>query len=239
MKIGLIADVHANLPALEAVLAALDAAGVDATIFLGDAIAIGPQPAECLSLLLDRRRTRYIMGNHDAWFVHGLPRPQPAWMSDGEVAQQRWTHAQLNETQRRAVARWPWQIVDEFGGVRLAFQHYAFDEAGRGFAWAGSQPPVADLDRLFSEVEAAAIFYGHDHVAANVRGQIHYVNPGAAGCQPRAVAPFAIVHCEDGKYAVTHHQAPYDDGPLRAAYESRQVPERRLLYRLFHGDRWP
>jgi len=53
MKIVVITDTHANLPALEALLKAVRTEGYDAIFHTGDAIAIGPYPAECLDLLLN------------------------------------------------------------------------------------------------------------------------------------------------------------------------------------------
>jgi hypothetical protein len=50
------------------------------------------------------------MGNLDAWLAYGLPQPQPDWMSDGEVAHQRWTHAQVSEAMVDFVSGWPFQI---------------------------------------------------------------------------------------------------------------------------------
>ena len=47
MRIAVITDVHANLPALEAAVGAIHACGCDAIVHTGDAIAIGPYPAEC------------------------------------------------------------------------------------------------------------------------------------------------------------------------------------------------
>ena len=49
MKRLWIADIHANLPAFEAVLA--DAGAVDDIVFLGDIVGFGPNPAECIELL--------------------------------------------------------------------------------------------------------------------------------------------------------------------------------------------
>ncbi len=82
MKVAVLTDVHANLPALEATLRAIEDAGCEAIYHTSDAIGIGPFPAECLTRLLATPRMRLIMGNHDAWFAFGLPQPQPAWMSD-------------------------------------------------------------------------------------------------------------------------------------------------------------
>ncbi|WP_045234605.1 metallophosphoesterase family protein, partial [Deinococcus pimensis] len=50
MRLLLLSDVHANLAALEAVLADARARGFDRAVFLGDALGYGPQPAEVLAL---------------------------------------------------------------------------------------------------------------------------------------------------------------------------------------------
>ncbi len=97
MKTAVIADVHANLPALRAALAAIRQEGCDRIVHLGDAIGIGPQPAECLELLCGLQGATLIMGNHDAYFAHGIPDPRPAWMGEGELRHQRWIHTQLDE----------------------------------------------------------------------------------------------------------------------------------------------
>lgn len=85
MRIVVITDVHANLPALEAALDSIRAEGYDVLFHTGDAIAIGPHPAECLDLLLSTPNTRFVIGNHEAWFINGLPTPLPSWISEGEV----------------------------------------------------------------------------------------------------------------------------------------------------------
>jgi protein phosphatase len=127
MKIAVITDVHANLPALEAALNAIRRKGCEALFHTGDAIGIGPYPAECLDLLLNTPNTHFVKGNHELWFVDGLPQPQPAWMSDGEVAHQRWTHASLDAKLRSVVADWPMRHEQQFEGVRMTFVHYGLD----------------------------------------------------------------------------------------------------------------
>ena len=124
MRVVVLTDVHANLPALNAALSAICHQGFDLLVHTGDAISIGPFPAECLDILLALPRTRLLMGNHDAWFVHGLPTPQPTWMSDGEVLHQQWTHAQLNPALRTVVAQWPYVLTETCEQVGLAFLHY-------------------------------------------------------------------------------------------------------------------
>jgi protein phosphatase len=57
MKIAVMTDVHANLPALAAALDAIRREGCEALFHTGDAIGIGPYPAECLDLLLNASNT--------------------------------------------------------------------------------------------------------------------------------------------------------------------------------------
>jgi diadenosine tetraphosphatase ApaH/serine/threonine PP2A family protein phosphatase len=61
-RIALLSDVHANLVALEAVLAAVGR--VDAIWVTGDSVGYGPDPSDVLALLTERR-ARMVAGNHD------------------------------------------------------------------------------------------------------------------------------------------------------------------------------
>ena len=133
MKLAVFTDIHGNLPALRAALSELEREGFDLLVHLGDAIGIGPFPAECLDLLLNLRNARLVIGNHDEYFVHGLPQPQPNWMSDGEVEHQRWTHRQIDSALKPVVAGWPYRIHDDLA-VPTTFVHYPLDVSGRRFA---------------------------------------------------------------------------------------------------------
>lgn len=240
MKVAVISDVHANLPALEAVLGALKDEACDQVFHLGDAIAIGPFPAECLDLLLGFRAMRFVMGNHDAYFARGLPEPQPAWMSDGEAAHQRWTHRQIDPALRAVVAAWPMRLLLDTGREHLAFQHYALDASGSDFAGIMRSPAAAELDRAFGidgGIAPSVVFYGHSHEASDIQGRARYVNPGALGCDPAPVARYVIATCRWGGVHIEHRQVSYDDVRLFAAFDARQVPESSFIRGSFFGGR--
>lgn len=65
MKYGIIADIHANYPALESVLKILEKEGVEGYIILGDIVGYGPQPNECVKGVTELRNASVIAGNHD------------------------------------------------------------------------------------------------------------------------------------------------------------------------------
>ena len=74
MRYGVISDVHANLHALEAALAALDREEVDAIICAGDLVGYGPRPNECVERIASLHLPAVVVaGNHDLMAIERLP----------------------------------------------------------------------------------------------------------------------------------------------------------------------
>ncbi len=237
MKIAVITDAHANLPALEAALRGIDREGCDLLVHTGDAIGIGPHPREVLDVLLSRPDTQLLMGNHDEWFAHGLPEPQPSWMSHEEVEHQGWVHAQFDRAQRVAVAGWPFALELDLGPLTVTFCHYPRLADGSRFADIVREPVSADLDRLFGGNRSGVIFYGHHHPVSDLQGRARYVNPGALGCSTEAMARYAILDITaNGTWEIHLRSEPYDRSGLVAEYERRHIPARSTILRIFHGQ---
>jgi putative phosphoesterase len=77
MKIAVLADIHANLPALETVTAHIEAWQADRVIVAGDLVNRGPRPLECLQFVLEKQHTQgwlTVRGNHEDYVIsHSLP----------------------------------------------------------------------------------------------------------------------------------------------------------------------
>jgi predicted phosphodiesterase len=67
---AIISDIHSNIEALTTVLADIDAQGVTDIVCLGDVVGYGPNPLECVDLIMQRCRLT-LKGNHDEALVHG------------------------------------------------------------------------------------------------------------------------------------------------------------------------
>lgn len=72
MKIGIISDIHANLPALKTCLNKLDDEQVDEIICLGDLVGYGPFPDECCNIIR-QRNIPTVLGNHDGAITGDVP----------------------------------------------------------------------------------------------------------------------------------------------------------------------
>jgi predicted phosphodiesterase len=72
MRVAVFSDVHANLPALEAVLRAVDGDGVDELWCLGDLTGYGADPGPCIDIVLERADV-CLAGNHDLVVTGEIP----------------------------------------------------------------------------------------------------------------------------------------------------------------------
>lgn len=242
MKIAFFTDVHANLPALEAVLDDIRAQHCDQIYFGGDAIGIGPFPAEVLARLAEAQVIP-MMGNHDAWYAFGLPPLADVHMVAGEARHCHWVHACLAGQWQNWVASWPYFVQLQVAGVRIGFAHYALkpqpDSQGHPmFERFRVAPSAQELDVLFAslldQTPLDLLFYGHHHAASAILGRTYYLNPGALGCSAQAEARYYLLDISDqGTYHLVHRAVPYDDTVLVQAFEDRQVPEREFIRKAF------
>ncbi len=100
VKLALIADIHANLPALQVVLADVDAWRPDLVVVLGDIVNRGPHPRECHELIRTRARAagwRLLAGNHEEYVLHVHRQPAaPGTAAFAMNQHAHWTAGQLS-----------------------------------------------------------------------------------------------------------------------------------------------
>jgi diadenosine tetraphosphatase ApaH/serine/threonine PP2A family protein phosphatase len=216
-----IADVHANLPALEAVLAEAERMGHDDYLFLGDAVGYGPHPAECIARLSALDHITAIKGNHDNAIATGalsIGMNRLAWMCA------EWTRARLSASE----LAWLDGLALEHVGHEWLAVHGAPRDPMRFMAYVYEMTYEDNLADL-SARGLSLCFHGHTHVQlayVQTTGGIvkqhgpsaldidsrgpRLVNPGSVG-QPRDGDPraaFATWDQVSGR--ITFHRVPYD-----------------------------
>src|SRR5918999_4896549 len=113
MRLALISDIHANLPALESVLADIGRQRVDATYHLGDLVGYAPWPNEVVGLL-DEKRISGVAGNYDSTvatdYAHcGCKYEDPQQEALSHLSYD-WTRRHVNAATKRRLARLPFRI---------------------------------------------------------------------------------------------------------------------------------
>jgi predicted phosphodiesterase len=243
MRCAIIADIHANLAALTAVL--LDVkqrGGVEEIWCLGDIVGYGPDPHDCIELL---RQTNHICvaGNHDLAAVGQI---DTAEFNPDAVAATEWTAGQLNSRDVSYLRSLPRVINrDDFtlvhGSPREPIWEYVLSISGarENFAYfktkfcllAHTHVPAA-----FSYDEGGAcsfLQFNPDKELVLEKARL-IINPGAVG-QPRDGDPrasYAIYDSNKNRFWL--YRVPYDITATQARMVEKKLPM-RLVARLSHG----
>ena len=234
MRVALLADVHGNLPALEAVLAEARHENVDGCWNLGDLVGYGPFPEETVCRLRAEGVVS-IRGNYDRK-VLAFPRKQRSWRKRKAPQKYfafRWAYEQLSVSSRDYLANLPAQRSIRAGGLRLLLTHgspTADDEA-----LAPDTPPsrLAQLARL-AKVDVIACGHSHFPFLAEAAGT-QFVNPGSVG-RPEGNDPrasWALMELNAGNMAIQLRRTPYNIARVIREVHRRGLPgEFAQMFRL-------
>ena len=221
MRIGLISDIHANLPALEAVLD--DMPAVDDVVCGGDVVGYNPWPKACLERVREIASVT-VQGNHD----RNVETPQR--YATNRMAEAGLEHAkrELTEEQRRWLRELPRSV--SFGDDQYLLVHSHPDQLGK-YVYPREFP---ELRRYIDEY--AGIVIGHTHIQheAEVDDRL-ILNPGSVG-QPRDGDPraaYAVLDTETNEADI--RRAKYDIERVYDEIVAAGLPE-RTGKRLFDGN---
>ncbi len=247
MKIALIADIHGNTIALEAVLADAAHAQPDLYLFLGD-IVDGPDPAGVLAQIVPLPNARFIYGNTDRYIITGKG-PAPYALED--IPQ----HLDKLPVFQQATASWGWAKgylcatgwfdwlcelprdirLDLPSGQRLLAVH-----ASPGYAdGPGVGPHVSDeqLAVMVKGCGAEVICIGHTHVpfVRTVDG-VTVVNAGSVSnpLAPDFRASYALLFADEENFSIKHRRVDYDRAAFCAAVRASHHPS--IDYILGHQE---
>jgi diadenosine tetraphosphatase ApaH/serine/threonine PP2A family protein phosphatase len=231
VRIAVVSDIHANLVALDAVLAAIGA--VDAVWHLGDVVGYGPDPDGVVARLSELGAVG-VRGNHDAAAVGGS---EIDWFNPEAKAAMEWTREAISEPTREWLAALPLRHTETdftlvHGSPRDPIWEYV------------TTPTVARAG--LSAIGTAHGLHGHTHVPVaftEVDGRMRtlmpragnsvsldegrmLLNPGSVG-QPRDGDPRASYLVLDIEArAATWGRTAYDIDAVQSSMQAAGLPQR-------------
>lgn len=250
MAIALISDIHANLDALNMVLADIDRRGIETIVCLGDIVGYGPNPCECLDLV--RQRCAWaLMGNHDFAVLY-----EPTSFNANAEAASFWTRRQFEIEPDEELRKGRWEYL----GSLLVRQRYL------DAMWVHASPrrPINEyifpddvitaplkMQQIFDRIEKRC-FCGHTHVPGVFTDEPDFyppqdlgeayrfspdekciVNPGSVG-QPRDRDPrasYAVLYDDRVEFV----RLEYDVAAVAARIAAIPELNDSLGQRLFEG----
>jgi putative phosphoesterase len=213
MRIALISDVHANLPALRAVLDDAAAIGCDVVWCAGDVVGRGPHPNEVVDELRSAG-VATVQGNWDEAVgmgreVTGCIWATPQGEHEGFVSLV-WTMSRLSEENLGWLRQLPATLRFEVEG-RTALLFHGTPLKQNEYLWADR--PSRYFSRIASDEGDDLFCFGHTHESFHrVLGPAHFVAAGAVGCAAEADprARYAVIYVAGSDMVVGFRSVEYD-----------------------------
>ncbi|MGH2951560.1 MAG: metallophosphoesterase family protein [Solirubrobacterales bacterium] len=248
MRIAILSDIHANLPALEAVLDEIEAADIEDVWCLGDVVGYGADPDDCTKLVSERC-SLCLVGNHDLAVLDAL---DISTFSPAASAAVRWTREVISPEALEFLGSL--EPADESRDVGL------YHASPRDPVWEYVLWPDQAAECIRAQASRVALI-GHSHVALffvlddrvaadgpEARGAQAgagtslalddgrwLINPGSVG-QPRDGDPRAAwLELDTGSWAATYHRVGYEIDRAAEAILATDLPE-HLARRLYVGQ---
>jgi predicted phosphodiesterase len=233
VRYALLSDIHANLPALRAVLSDIDSRpDINATYHLGDLTGYAPWPNEVVRLLRDRGIPG-IAGNYDSTvatdYKHcGCRADSPREEQLSHLSYE-WTRAHVTGETRNYLSRLPFRIdIRPFGGhlsgptITLVHGNQTLNTV-----YVTEDRPDAFLAKMASDIAARSgdtVCFGHTHKPwQRVVGGVQFINTGSVG-RPKDGdwrACYVLLTVDQSGAGVEFVRVPYDvDATARAIRES-------------------
>jgi predicted phosphodiesterase len=231
---AILSDVHGNAVALRAVLAELDADGIDRAVCLGDVCQGGPDPDTCVDLLAERGWP-VVLGNADAFVLDpATAEGSSEVVTERQLAVRQWAFDRLGADRRAIVAAYEPTVRLELGDGRTLLACHATPESYDPIVF-----PSASEDEFraaFGGTGASVVACGHIHLPYVRRiGETLVLNPGSVGLgydheADEATlrfdpwAAWAVVATEGGRFSVELRRTPFDVEAVADAHRGSGMP---------------
>lgn len=233
MKTALISDIHGNLTAFEAVLADIAHCRVSQIICLGDVIASGPQPRQCLERL-QSLHCPVVMGNTDEWMLNPVSKHIQHEHAEKILAIDEWCAAQLSEEDKAYIGTFRPFLEHPLSSSQTLLCYHGSPRSNTEVIRADT--PESELQPMFADHWGSVMAGGHTHTVLLRRykdafllnpgsvGLPYFVNRQTGGIQNPAWAEYAMIESQKGELEITFHRVEYDIRSLVTAVRASQMP---------------
>lgn len=213
MKIAVISDIHANFPALEAVMKDIRRENCEKVFCLGDLAMAGPQPHMVIDFVRKQSDWTVIQGNTDKLIAEYsqktyedvkqmYPMMANALADDARI---------LEEDKKQYLKSLPPQLELEIEGVKVLLVHGSPRKNNENIF---PNMPLNDVEEMIKDTDADLIFCGHTHQPCGYQtsSKQTVVNVGSVG-RPMTEVPdacYVVADFNNGGFSINHKFVDYD-----------------------------
>lgn len=229
-RIVIFGDIHANLPALEAVFEDMAQRGFDSNLYcLGDLVGYGTFPNEVIEVI-GERGIPTIMGNYDQGVGHSSDDCGCAYRTEEDRALGNlsiaWSNAHTSDKNKAYLRQLVRDIPLQLGEMRVLLAH---GSPRRINEYLYEDRPDSSLERIMDQAQADVLVVGHTHKPYHrvLPSGRHVVNAGSVGkpkdSDPRAC--YIVLSAQEEQLGVEFIRVPYDVERAARAIEATEMPD--------------
>ena len=231
--VAVFSDIHGNKEALLAILDDIKKKKIKNIICLGDTIAIGPNPKECLDLII-KEKIPMVLGNHELYYLLGTQIDDE--FDEAKERHYEWIRKLLKEDYRDYLSKCPMEIVINCLNKKVCFQHYLFNPKKN------DPYPFAELDAFENNnheldmVDSDYLFIGHDHYASEHtfhNKKIYVV--GSSGCTKDNQTFYTLLKINDDILKFEKIYLPYNRIKFEKFLRDIDYPDKEEIQKIFFG----
>jgi predicted phosphodiesterase len=215
MRLAVLADIHGNLQALEAVLEHAQKQNVDQIIIAGDLINVLPDSRACWDLV-QSLKLPMVRGNHERYIFHyNTPFAHPNWYSEAFKGLPLFV-AEFSEDQRKEMEALPLRL--HFDDMLIVHASYRGD-----YDTVNLETPLSELEEMFADSNERFILRGHNHRNYSVKfADRHIETIGSVGLplDGRPEAKYVIAEKTAQGWSIEKQQVSYDHAGAVKRFET-------------------
>ena len=227
MRLAIFSDIHGNREALVAILADAQQSGIDETICLGDTIGIGPNPRECLDLIIDNN-VAMVLGNHELYSLNGITVNKHK--GPKEVEHHNWIAEQLTHEQKQFLRQLSFTLERTYNDKSILFAHFLIRDSRASFPFYNlSMVDDGSICDVVNTLPHQLIFVGHKHAAYCLQDKLYGLN--TSGCRHDDFTEYVVLDTD--ALVVESKTVQYDRAKFERALRAQDYPERNAIAKSF------
>lgn len=219
-KLAILSDIHANLPALEAVIEDLSQFRVDYVIVAGDVINLGPFTQQAVQRVVESKWA-VIRGNGELFLLdYNTPRAPQEWNDPVRFPIPPWLNRQLDNNSKNTIATWADTLTLRFSDAPSIRVVHGTPQNH----WDSLFHTLTDekISEFLSPVEDNTVIAGHTHLPMDRQiGKWHLLNPGSVGVplDGHFTASYMLLNGDENGWTPTFRRIAFDYEPIFREFE--------------------
>lgn len=227
--VAIFGDIHANLPALDAVLSDMDSLGLEVRYCLGDLVGYGTEPNAVIGRIRELAIPT-LMGNYDQGVGNSSDDCGCAYRTDEDRVRGSksiaWTNEHTNADNKEYLRELPQKINLTLGDFSVMLVH---GSPRRVNEYLYEERPDRSFERLLDDTGVDVLICGHTHIPYHrvLPSGRHVINAGSVGKpkdgNPRAC--YLVLSSADGELDVRFVRVPYNVEMAARGIEQSEMPD--------------